>query len=249
MRKTLFTMSAAAAIAGLLSSPAAAQSGSDDKPRTDTPAISSSQDQPGHETSGSRSDRQFIDKAANDGLAEVKLGQLASEKASSPEVKQFAQRLVQDHTKANNQLKQIAQAEGVRVEDDLESKHRKVQDQLSKLSGEAFDRAYMEHMVEDHQKAVKLFEKHSKDASNPQVKQFASSTLPTLQEHLREAQRLQAEVGGTRGTTGTTGTTERDSESDRDHDRDHGPQGHDDDPPSGVTDQPDPGREAPAPRQ
>jgi putative membrane protein len=246
MRKTLFTMSAAAALAGLLSSPAAAQYGSDDKPRTDTPATSSSQDQPGQERSQSRSDRQFIDKAANDGLAEVKLGQLASEKASNGDVKQFAQRMVEDHTKANNELKQIAQAEGVRVEDDLESKHRKVHDRLSKLSGEAFDRAYMDYMVEDHQKAVKLFEKHSKDADNPQLKQFASSTLPTLQEHLREAQRLQAEVGGVRGTTGTT---ERDSDSDRDDDRDHGPQGHDDDSPSGATDQPDPGREAPAPRQ
>ena len=246
MRKTLFTMSAAAAaLAGLLSSPAAAQSPNEDKPRTDTPATSASQDQPG---SQSRSDRQFIDKAVNDGLAEVKLGQLASEKASNPEVKQFAQRLVQDHTKANTQLKQIAQAEGVRVEDDLESKHRKVQDRLSKLSGEAFDRAYMEHMVEDHQKAVKLFEKQSKDASNPQVKQFASSTLPTLQEHLREAQRLQAEVGGARGTTGTT-ERESDRDQDRDHDGDHAPQGHDDDPPSGVTDQPEPDRDAPAPRQ
>jgi putative membrane protein len=248
MRKTLFTMSAAAALVGLLSSPAAAQVGSEDKPRTDTPATAPSQDQPGQERSQSRSDRQFIDKAANDGLAEVKLGQLASEKASNPEVKQYAQRLVQDHTKANNQLKQIAQAEGVRVEDDLESKHRKVHDRLSKLSGEAFDRAYMEYMVEDHQKAVKLFEKGSKEADNPQLKQFASSTLPTLQEHLREAQRLHAEIGGARGTTGTT---ERDSDRDHDgdHDRDHGPQGHDDDPPSGVSDQPDSDREAPAPRQ
>ena len=86
MRKTLFTMSAAAALAGLLSSPAAAQSGSEEKPRTDTPAASQSQDQPGQEGSQSRSDRQFIDKAANDGLAEVKLGQLASEKASNSDV-------------------------------------------------------------------------------------------------------------------------------------------------------------------
>lgn len=248
MRKTLFTMSAAAALVGLLSSPAGAQVDNEDKPRTDTPATSSSQDQPAQQPSQSRSDRKFIDKAVNDGLAEVKLGQLASEKASNPEVKQFAQRLVQDHTKANTQLKQIAQAEGVRVEDDLESKHRKVHDRLSKLSGEAFDRAYMDFMVEDHQKAVKLFEKGSKDASNPQLKQFASSTLPTLQEHLREAQRLQAEVGGARGTTGTT-ERESDRDQDRDHDGDHAPQGHDDDPPSGVTDQPDPDRDAPAPRQ
>lgn len=254
MRKTLFTMSAAVAVCGLLSSPAAAQYG-DDESRpgtsgTQTPATPSTQERTDESKSTPRSDRSFIQKAADDSVAEVKLGELASEKASNTQVKQFAQRMVRDHGKAKDQLQPIASAQQVRIEENLEPEHQRVHDRLSNLSGEAFDRAYMDYMVEDHQKAVKLFQQHSQSASDPQVKQFASSQLPILQEHLREAQRLQREVGGARGTTGTTGgEQDRDRDRDQDRDRERTPMGQDDDEPSGVSDQPDPDREAPAPRQ
>jgi putative membrane protein len=220
MRKTLFTLSAAAAVCGLLSSPVAAQYGATggDSPNT-------SEGKKAGTTAGEKavpkaksgSDEAFIQDAAADGMAEVKLGKLASEKASNTDVKQFADRLVKDHTKANDELKKVAQQETVNLPQELKPKHQKTLDHLSSLSGEAFDRAYVSHMVEDHQKAVKLFQRHSKSASNPALKQFASSTLPTLQEHLTEAKRLQREVGGSTAR-GTTGTKEA-GESHGDHDK------------------------------
>jgi putative membrane protein len=92
-------------------------------------------------------DRQFVKKAAQGGLAEVQLGQLATEKAESPEVKQFGQRMVDDHTKANDKLKQVASDEGVTVPDKLNAKDAATKARLEKLSGKAFDRAYMHDMV------------------------------------------------------------------------------------------------------
>src|SRR5581483_10268084 len=102
-------------------------------------------------------DRQFVKKAAEGGLAEVQLGQLATEKAASPEVKQFGQRMVDDHTKANEQLKQVASDEGVTIPDKLSAKDAATKARLEKLSGKAFDHAYMRDMVMDHTKDVSDF--------------------------------------------------------------------------------------------
>jgi len=167
----------------------------------------------------------------------VKLGELAQQKASNAEVKQFAQQLVQEHKKANSELEQIAAAQNATPPQELKSKHQKAYDKLSKLSGDEFDKAFMKQMVQDHQAAVKLFERASKNVADPQVKQFASSTLPKLQNHLEEARRLQDDVkrsGGARGTTGTSGTAgehgehgdhdqDRDRDQDQDRDREHAP--------------------------
>jgi putative membrane protein len=138
----------------------------------------------------SASDQQFIKKAAEGGLAEVQLGQLATEKASSPEVKQFGQRMVDDHSKANDQLKQVASQKGVTVPDKLNAKDAATKAKLEKLSGEAFDRAYMKDMVTDHTKDVSEFKMASKNAKDPDVKNFASQTLPTLEEHLKQAKSI-----------------------------------------------------------
>ena len=135
----------------------------------------------------SASDRQFIKKAAEGGMAEVQLGQLATEKASSPEVKQFGQRMVDDHTKANDQLKQVASQKGVTVPDKLSAKDEATKARLEKLSGKSFDRAYMKDMVTDHTKDVSEFRMESKNAKDPDVKNFASETLPTLESHLKQA--------------------------------------------------------------
>src|SRR5947209_10188655 len=102
----------------------------------------------------SASDKTFIKKAAEGGLAEVQLGQLAAEKASSPDVKQFGQRMVDDHTKANDQLKQVASQKGVTIPDKLSAKDEATKARLEKLSGESFDHAYMKDMVTDHTKDV-----------------------------------------------------------------------------------------------
>jgi putative membrane protein len=151
-------------------------------------------------------DRTFIAKAAAGGLAEVKLGTLASEKASNADVKKFGEMMVTDHTKANDQLKQIASAQQVTPPADLKPQDQAVYDRLSKLSGEQFDRAYMRHMVEDHQKDVAEFQKASKTAGDPAVKQFATDTLPTLQKHLQDAKSVSAKLGG--GPAATSGTKE-----------------------------------------
>ena len=140
-------------------------------------------------------DRQFIKKAAEGGLAEVQLGQLATEKADSQDVKQFGQRMVDDHTKANDQLKQVASQKGVTVPDKLSPKDAATKARLEKLSGKAFDRAYMRDMVMDHTKDVSEFRMESKNAKDPDVKNFASQTLPTLQDHLKEAKSIAPKTG------------------------------------------------------
>lgn len=141
-----------------------------------------------------RADRKFLETAAKDGLAEVELGQLASQRAESPEVKQFGQRMVQDHGKANDQLKQLAQSKGMEVPTETDKSHQKKMEKLQKLNGAAFDKQYMDDMVKDHKKDVKEFEKASKSAKDPDVKAFAAKTLPTLQSHLQQAESLEKSV-------------------------------------------------------
>ena len=135
-------------------------------------------------------DRTFVRKAAKGGLAEVELGKLATEKASSDEVKKFGQRMVDDHSKANDQLKQLASKLGVNVPEKLSPKDQATKDRLSKLSGEQFDAAYMRDMVKDHTNDVVEFRHESQKAKNDDVKNFASQTLPTLEDHLKQAKSI-----------------------------------------------------------
>jgi len=135
-------------------------------------------------------DSTFVKKAASGGIAEVELGQLALQKASSPDVKQFAQRMVNDHTKANGQLKQVAADEHIRLPQSMSAKDKATKDTLANLSGDDFDRAYMKDMVQDHRHDVAEFERESKSAQDPAVKSFAMQTLPTLRDHLKEAERI-----------------------------------------------------------
>jgi len=149
----------------------------------------------------------FIKEAATGGLMEVELGKLAAEKASSAEVKQFGQRMVDDHGKANQQLSTIAQQKNVQVPTELTGKAKSDYDRLSKLSGEQFDRAYMQLMVRDHRKDVGDFRKQSTSAKDADVKSFASQTLPTLEEHLKLAEQTQSSLSNARATSGKSGTT------------------------------------------
>ena len=136
----------------------------------------------------SSGDRKFMEKAAEGGMAEVQMGKLATQKAESDQVKQFGQRMVDDHTKADQQLKQLASTKGVTLPADLDKSSQREYDKLSKLSGAQFDREYMDHMVSDHKKDISEFKSEAKKAQDADVKQFASSTLPTLEEHLNLAQ-------------------------------------------------------------
>jgi putative membrane protein len=141
-------------------------------------------------------ERQFLMEAAQDSMLEIELGKLAQERASNPEVKEYGERMVEDHSKALEKLKETASDLKVTIPSELQAKHKSTVDRFSKLSGEEFDRAYMKHMVQDHKKAVNLFEKTAKNAQNAEVKNFASETAPTLREHLTEAQKIEAQVSG-----------------------------------------------------
>jgi len=136
----------------------------------------------------------FMTRAAQGGMAEVELGRLAVKNASNDEVKQFGQRMIDDHTKANDQLKSIAAKKNVTLPAHIDAKQRSEMNRLSKLNGAAFDREYMMMMVRDHKQDVSEFEKASKNESDPDVKSFASSTLPTLQEHLKLAEQTESQI-------------------------------------------------------
>ena len=136
----------------------------------------------------SSGDRKFVQEAAIGGLAEVEMGNLAQQKASSDAVKQFGQRMVTDHSKANDELKQVASSKGIEVPASLDHKHQKDMEKLSKKTGADFDKAYMSHMVDDHKKDVADFRKESKSGKDADVKGFAAKTLPTLEDHLKLAQ-------------------------------------------------------------
>ena len=133
-------------------------------------------------------DKTFVEKAAIGGMAEVELGNLAQQKAASDQVKQFGARMVTDHSKANDELKQIASTKGVQLPSALDDKHKKDMDRLQKMSGADFDKAYMSHMVDDHKQDVAEFKKEANGGKDGDVKGFAAKTLPTLEEHLKLAQ-------------------------------------------------------------
>lgn len=132
----------------------------------------------------SSADTEFMNKAAIGGMAEVELGRLATTKAQNADVKQFAQQMMADHTRANTELKTLAGAKSVTLPTELDAKHKEGMDKLSKLSGAAFDKEYVRMMVEDHEKDVAEFQKQADSGTDADVKSFASKTLPTLKMHL-----------------------------------------------------------------
>lgn len=135
-----------------------------------------------------RSDSSFITEAAQGGLAEVELGNLALEKSSNADVKDFAQRMVTDHSKANDQLKELAAQKGIDLPREPSAKQKATKERLSKLSGDQFDKAYMSDMVKDHKTDVAAFHKESNSGRDADVKNFAAKTLPTLEDHLKQAE-------------------------------------------------------------
>jgi len=145
----------------------------------------------------SSSDQKFVMEAAHGGMMEVELGQMAVEKASNPEVKQFGQRMIDDHSKAGEELKQFASQKGIMMAGEdpkAMAKEQPVKDKLSKLSGADFDRAYMDLMVKDHTKDVKEFEEASMKSKDADLKAWAAKTLPTLREHLQMARDVNGKV-------------------------------------------------------
>lgn len=136
----------------------------------------------------SSAERKFIEDAAMGGKMEVELGKLALQRSSNDQVRQLAQRIVEDHAQANDRLESLAHEKGVEVPAQLDSKHRKEVDRLQKVSGKDFDRKYAELMVSDHKKDIKEFRHQAERASDPDLREFASMTLPKLETHLSLAE-------------------------------------------------------------
>ena len=187
----------------------------------------------------SNSDKNFVSDQLADGMAEVELAKVARDHAASADVKQFAQMMIDDHTQAGDQLKQIATSNSIAVDTKIDDKHQDLMDKLSKLNGADFDKEYMSAMVDDHQDAVsdlrsRVDENRSatdrltgQNPENPaavkpeqsdnrvtmSINQWAANTLPTVEQHLDRAKQIKDTFdNANRNTRGTTGTSDRKSD-------------------------------------
>ena len=155
-------------------------------------------------------DRKFIEQAAGSGMFEVQVSQLATSRAKSPDVKSFASMLVDHHTKANDELTQLANAKGVELPAAPPRAMRNEVEGLAKKNGGDFDKDFIKNVgIKAHEKDIKAFEKASKDVKDPELKAWVTKTLPTLKEHLASAQKLEKGGGmdaAAMGNTGGTGT-------------------------------------------
>jgi putative membrane protein len=139
-------------------------------------------------------DKEFVTMAGLGGLAEVQMANLALQKATNADVKAFAQRMSTDHSKSNGEIAEFATAKGLALATELSGDPKSALEHLTSLSGAAFDKAYMQHMVEDHEKAVAAFDKASTSATDMDLKAWAGRTLPTLKEHLELAKQTARKV-------------------------------------------------------
>jgi putative membrane protein len=139
-------------------------------------------------------DQTFVMHAAQANVAEVELGKLALQKTQRDDVKKFGQQMVDDHTKAGDELRAIAMRKNIAVSTDLDAEHKALHDRLSKLSGAAFDQAYMQAMADGHKKVAAEVRQESKSGKDAEVKAWATKTLPTIEAHLKHAQTVSRSV-------------------------------------------------------
>ncbi len=139
---------------------------------------------------GQGMDKMFVRKALEGGMAEVQLGQLALQKSSNDDVKQFAQKMVDDHTKLGDDLKPIAQQMNVKEPNGPSGKDKATMTKLQALNGDAFDKAYIKDMVKDHEKDQKDFKEEASRTTNPQLKDAASHGEQVITEHLQMIQQI-----------------------------------------------------------
>lgn len=175
-----------------------------------------------------KADQKIVMDMARANMAEIEAGKIAVNKAQSPEVKAYAQRMIDDHTRALSDVTNLAQTKGVTLPTELDAKHKAMAAKLNKMQGEAFDREYMKHAgVSDHTKVHAMLKKDAARAKDPDVKALASKMMPTVEEHLTSAKGMpmakksggMADAQGTKspvagegsdmsqGTSGTSGST------------------------------------------
>lgn len=136
----------------------------------------------------------FIKEVAQNGVAEVNMAQIGTTKAQDPGLKEVAQRLVTDHSKLNDQIKELASKKGITLSTEINQKHQKMIDHLSGLSGAEFDKAFAMHMVQGHKKSIAKFKQAAAQTEDTDVQELAKNTLPTLQEHLTLVQKYAPET-------------------------------------------------------
>jgi putative membrane protein len=142
-------------------------------------------------------DAKFLTTAIQAGIAEVEMGRLARERTSNRQVRQFAQMMIDDHSNANAQLEALARAQDLTIPTEMDSTHQSLKEQLAALDGRAFDRAYIDNQVADHETVVALFTERAATDTDP-VAQLAQRTLPKLRQHLEMARDIQEELGPAR---------------------------------------------------
>lgn len=138
-------------------------------------------------------DNKFVQDAVMGGKQEVQLGQMASQKATSPMVREFGKRMEQDHSKANAELKRILTQQGINEPTAMTTSTRST-GRLESLNGPGFDRAYMNDMVKDHKNDIAEFKKEAADGRDPEIRNFAAQTLPVLEEHLHMAEQTESNL-------------------------------------------------------
>ena len=139
-------------------------------------------------------DREFAEKASRMGMAEVQLATNVSNRAQTQEVRSFAQQMIADHNRSNQELASLASRKGIDPPADVLPEHKALDEQLAKLTGPELDRAYMEAMVKDHEKAAAEFESASQQLTDPDLKAWAAKTLPVLHQHHKTAQDILATI-------------------------------------------------------
>lgn len=173
-----------------------------------------SMDQTGTSGTLSASDKTFATKAAEGSIAEIKFASLAEQKTDDQQIKNFAHKLTEDHTKALDEIKSIAQKKGITLPDSMNAKDQAEYDRLSKLSGDQFDKAYTRFMERDHHKDIAEFRREAEKGQDPDLKSYAANTVPTLESHLRMAEanarregaNTNANADGTRSRRNQTNT-------------------------------------------
>jgi len=149
-----------------------------------------------HDSMMKSPDQAFMVKAAQGGLAEVTLGSVAKQNGGSDAVKQFGDRMVTDHSQANDRLRQLAQQKGITLPSSPSMKDKRLSKTLQAKQGAEFDKAYIHDMVKDHEEDVAEFRKEAESGKDPDVKAWAQKTLPTLEQHLEMAKQVAGQVGG-----------------------------------------------------
>lgn len=196
MRTVFTTMVVTTATAALLAQPLAAQQSQQSGSTEAAPQQLSPQD------------TQFAEKAAQGGMLEVRLGELATQQGKNEEVVDFGQMMVEDHSEANQKLEDIARQKAIQLPQELSEEGQQHYEELQQLSGAEFDRQYIDLMVEDHKKDIETFQTQADAGLDPELVAFAEETLPVLERHLERAEEIQPQVaaaaagGQQQGATG-----------------------------------------------